>query len=1068
MGGACSKNKRKGPKGSINKFNSITAELNTAFKEDLAESEKLIPRKNIELLESLKGPDDKRVLANERELVSQLYYHEQLVKRFNSGVTTCQNLRTEEYQKEIAAAKATVPEKLKFPLQDLLATTDVAAHLHPQKYQKPLFSLEDVLKTQFGDQAVTNAKKYDLIKDEFRPEQLRDWKPTDDQLDYRLFQFCEHEKLTDFAKIDQVGHHVGRHAPLLQTPTKGEHPETQPQDVKIELDKKPLQLAEIDTVKSGKESLQGGPTDTPKFFLAEGKQENSLTGGRQSHFKENQSPIREEEEEKKGEVQHIEQHGARESYMNQPGAMGLARDERISAMPNRINDSPSKWSPGVEDEDMSEGDIGFKRPSNMNIRKSDLAHKSGRQSHFGNRLSFNPTMSQSGTKAKRVTKSGMGETAQEVTIEETYSLHNPVLSGVALLKHKYDANSEIFAEFAKQLVENRGSHFSGHGFSQGEKGRRSVLGHQILAAEDEEGYKNVSQQLAAKKEKFSDSEFAIHTPNVIMHRPDKAINAKDMPRYRPSDSLDKFSKSIFGDHALNAHSVGQGYLSDSDFASVLAALAENPKVVRNLLSPGEFNPEGMYSVALCDSGEWKTYFIDDVFPGDLSEPVFTKNNDHGIWVGLLEKAYAKLLGSYQAIGESNMLTMLATFTGAPCERIELEAEYAIADNRELLWNYLTQLKGRENLILATFRGKTRAEGELKPDPRGNRKPYSFAVLDVRTANLPDGSLERFVRLRNRWGAHVEGQWLHDSKNWTPELKKTVGYQDEGHHNELWLSFTEFLANFSELNVAKIDSDFAHTSITVNYTYEYGIAQNVSFIWVKVDDPTPVTLLFTQKDQKQHEVKNHRKDHKYSHVRVAIGRLDEFENICAWKGGDFRADYQIPLELYLEKGEYMLVTEAFWENKYSQQLTIGAYSHKPIWLEIKAVSSYQYQLYLEQLAVAFAETMITKGTTDAVKQEVYFPDVLEIRKYTSQALPGLWFSFIKNESHNYVLHEELKIALAGDNKAVLCLPDFKEQEETVLEQKIEVLERSDRTILFKITKGNPFEVKVTGTSKITKK
>lgn len=62
------------------------------------------------------------------------------------------------------------------------------------------------------------------------------------------------------------------------------------------------------------------------------------------------------------------------------------------------------------------------------------------------------------------------------------------------------------------------------------------------------------------------------------------------------------------------------------------------------------NPIGMYAVKLCISGIWKVIYVDDFFPIIQKERriqvAFTKSRNNAIWVQILEKALAKLYGSY--------------------------------------------------------------------------------------------------------------------------------------------------------------------------------------------------------------------------------------------------------------------------------------------------------------------------------------------------------------------------------------------------------------------------------------
>ena len=82
----------------------------------------------------------------------------------------------------------------------------------------------------------------------------------------------------------------------------------------------------------------------------------------------------------------------------------------------------------------------------------------------------------------------------------------------------------------------------------------------------------------------------------------------------------------------------------------LATLAERPHLVERLFVTKEYKVNGAYRMKINKSGVWHELTIDDYMPCALEgQPIFTRTHGNELWVQLLEKAYAKLHGSYEAL-----------------------------------------------------------------------------------------------------------------------------------------------------------------------------------------------------------------------------------------------------------------------------------------------------------------------------------------------------------------------------------------------------------------------------------
>ena len=94
---------------------------------------------------------------------------------------------------------------------------------------------------------------------------------------------------------------------------------------------------------------------------------------------------------------------------------------------------------------------------------------------------------------------------------------------------------------------------------------------------------------------------------------------------------------------------------------LLAALASvsagQKRRIYDMFSPSSYNPYGVYSVRFFIDGTPRYLVIDDLLPcNDDGQPIFSHSRDwREFWVCLLEKALAKLYGSYLAIDNGSAL-----------------------------------------------------------------------------------------------------------------------------------------------------------------------------------------------------------------------------------------------------------------------------------------------------------------------------------------------------------------------------------------------------------------------------
>jgi calpain-15 len=67
---------------------------------------------------------------------------------------------------------------------------------------------------------------------------------------------------------------------------------------------------------------------------------------------------------------------------------------------------------------------------------------------------------------------------------------------------------------------------------------------------------------------------------------------------------------------------------------------------------------------------WADVVVDDFFPSYNGKPAFSRANGFELWVLILEKAYAKVFGSYERIEGGFAEESLRDLTGAPYESLD--------------------------------------------------------------------------------------------------------------------------------------------------------------------------------------------------------------------------------------------------------------------------------------------------------------------------------------------------------------------------------------------------------------
>uniref|UniRef100_A0A665TUX3 Calpain-1 catalytic subunit-like n=1 Tax=Echeneis naucrates TaxID=173247 RepID=A0A665TUX3_ECHNA len=317
----------------------------------------------------------------------------------------------------------------------------------------------------------------------------------------------------------------------------------------------------------------------------------------------------------------------------------------------------------------------------------------------------------------------------------------------------------------------------------------------------------------------------------------------------PSLVVDGFSRFDFG----------QGVVGDCWFLASIGALTFQDYIFEQVLPPGQsFNEDycGLFHFRFWRFGRWLDVVIDDKLPTIDGRLIFVRSRDpNEFWPALLEKAYAKVCGSYADMNAGTPSEALVDFTGGVHMHLNL------SDPPPNLWDLMIRAGNAKSLMgCGTPQGPTPENTVL---PNGLVQGHAYTVTGVKEI-VSSGQLVSLVRLWNPWG---KGEWNGDWSDGSP-LWHTVSKQERqvslvvSHDGEFWLTLQDFCKFFSDLDICCLCPDFLDGNSTCHWTTSYyegrwvagttagGCMNNPGSFWTNPQYRVTIDKLLTQCSETQ--------------------------------------------------------------------------------------------------------------------------------------------------------------------------------------------------------------------------
>ncbi|KAK0634587.1 hypothetical protein B0T17DRAFT_502226 [Bombardia bombarda] len=388
-----------------------------------------------------------------------------------------------------------------------------------------------------------------------------------------------------------------------------------------------------------------------------------------------------------------------------------------------------------------------------------------------------------------------------------------------------------------------------------------------------------------------------------------------------------FESPQFTKDGYSSSDIKQGGLGDCWWLAAVATIA-NRRDLMTKICVARDEDVGVYGFVFHRDGEWVSVVVDDNLY--LHTPDFDRNvmvavydpsgrkaRDHRrlyqtgskalyfskcddkdeTWLPLLEKAFAKVHGDFDAISGG--------FAGEGVEDLTGGVSTTVFPNRLLrkdrFWKELVNADG-------DFVFSCGVDPTMEREKSGLTLGHAYSILKATEEVDEEGNRVRLVQIRNPYGEHAwdgtgewTGPWSDGSKEWTAYWLRKLNHSF-GDDGVFWMSFQDMLDNFQRIHRTRLFDDkwtIVQQWASVNVGWVAGYL-NTKFI-IDVKKAGTVVIVLSQLDSRYF------KGLEGQYIFALHFMLQEVggngDHICRVRPADDRQERSVSCEIDLEPGRY---------------------------------------------------------------------------------------------------------------------------------------------------------------------
>ncbi|XP_034543428.1 calpain-1 catalytic subunit-like isoform X2 [Notolabrus celidotus] len=322
-------------------------------------------------------------------------------------------------------------------------------------------------------------------------------------------------------------------------------------------------------------------------------------------------------------------------------------------------------------------------------------------------------------------------------------------------------------------------------------------------------YEQLKQYCLARRIRYIDDMFPPDKRSIG----EGILSPADLVRVKWLRPMKLVNNPFFTVDGISRFDFGQGMVGNCWLLASIGALTFQPAIFEQIAPLNQsFDDDycGLFHFRFWRFGRWVDVVIDDKLPTIDGRLIFVHSKDPTeFWPALLEKAYAKVCGSYDDMSAGTPSEALVDFTGGVHICLQL------SEPPPNLWELMCRAGQAKSLMgCGTHQGETSANTVLQ---NGLVQGHAYAVTGVKQV-ISQGKPVRLVRLWNPWGqGEWKGDWSDRSSLWQTispqDRQQCLSVDDDG---EFWMTLEDFCRFYSDLDICCKCPDFLDASSSCHW------------------------------------------------------------------------------------------------------------------------------------------------------------------------------------------------------------------------------------------------------------